>query len=276
MSHDIPNDAYAMIIGAMKCGTTSLYLYMQDHPQICPAFQKEPEFFSENQSHKVDVEHYNDLFSFDISTHKYTLEASTGYTKYPQEPQVAKNIYEYDIKPKFIYIMRNPFERILSHISHIKFKQGESLPPLTIESEHLINTSRYFLQLEQYRQYFPVDNILVLDFDDLKNAPSLVLKNVYDFLGLPYYFPERYEVANSAKSKSILKVNLQKSKIAPLFGYIPKPFKQIASSTLERTFPPKKRVLTALEKELVYDKLREDMLNLQNVYGFDVGKWGWK
>jgi hypothetical protein len=276
MSHDIPNDAYAMIIGAMKCGTTSLYLYLQDHPQICPAFKKEPEFFSENQSHKVDVEHYNDLFSFDISTHKYTLEASTGYTKYPQEPQVAKKIYEYGIKPKFIYIMRNPFERILSHISHVKFKKGESLPLLTIENEHLINTSRYFLQLEQYRQYFPVDNILVLDFDDLKKTPALVLENVYDFLGLPYSFPERYEIANSAKNKSTLKVNLQKSKMAPLFDYIPKPFKQIGYSTLERMFPSEKRVLTALEKDLVYDKLREDMLNLQKVYGFDVGKWGWK
>ncbi len=77
MPNAIPRDAYAMIIGAMKCGTTSLYDYLQGHPEICSAITKEPEFFSENQDHGVQVKNYSDLFSFDNSIHKYTLEAST-------------------------------------------------------------------------------------------------------------------------------------------------------------------------------------------------------
>ena len=100
----IPKDAYVIIIGAMKCGTSSLYDHLQKHPEICPAIAKEPEFFSENQSQKILAESYNELWSFDGSVHKYALEASTGYTKYPSEPKVPKNIFDYGINPKFIYI----------------------------------------------------------------------------------------------------------------------------------------------------------------------------
>ena len=93
MPNKIPKDAHAMIIGAMKCGTGSLYSYLSGHPQICPAITKEPEFFSENQGHGVEIENYKDLFFYDDSIHKYTLDGSTGYTKYPSEPNVPKNIY---------------------------------------------------------------------------------------------------------------------------------------------------------------------------------------
>jgi hypothetical protein len=270
----IPKDAYVMIIGAMKCGTTSLYNYLQNHPEICPASIKEPEFFSEHQVHKVNLEKYSDLFSFDSLTHKYALEASTGYTKYPSEPNVSKNIFEYGIKPKFIYIVRNPFDRITSHFNYMQ----AILPSwmLKIDDEHLIATSNYFLQLEQYRQYFPQDSILILDFDDLKNAPELILKQVYNFLGISHcYFPEEYEVANPAKDKSSFEIAARRTKIAPLFAYIPTPLKQLSRSIFQKAFPPEKRVLTNFEKEFVHNKLREDMLNLQNIYEFDVSKWGW-
>jgi hypothetical protein len=87
MADRIPKDAYAIIIGSMKCGTSSLYSYLEGHPEICPAVGKEPEFFSENQAITVQVDNY----SVNDSVHKYALEASTGYTKYPSEPYVAKN-----------------------------------------------------------------------------------------------------------------------------------------------------------------------------------------
>ena len=110
MTDRIPRDAYAIIIGSMKCGTTTLYSYLQGHPQICPSITKEPAFFTKNHPHAIQVDNYSDLWSYNESVHKYALEASTGYTKYPSEPNVAKNIYNYGIRPKFIYIIRNPFD----------------------------------------------------------------------------------------------------------------------------------------------------------------------
>jgi hypothetical protein len=273
MSTRIPNDAYAIIMGAMKCGTTSLYSYLRDHPEICPAKVKEPEFFSQNQGHGLQIDSYNDLWSFDDSIHKYALEASTGYTKYPLELNVPKNIFSYGIRPKFIYIIRNPFDRIPSHFN---FMQKKEAWILGINDRHLISTSNYFLQLEQYRKYFPLENILILDFDQLRDNPTLLLQKIYDFLDLSYgYFPKEYKVKNPTQIKSKFEKNLSKLKFSASFlGYVPKPLKQLGKDLLRRVSPPEKRILTPLEKEFVYNELKEDMVNLHHIYGFNVCKWG--
>lgn len=234
---NIPKNAYAIIIGAMRCGTTSLFNYLAGHPEICPAINKEPEYFSENQGHKVQVNHYNELWPHYNSNHKYVLEASTGYTKYPKEPNVPENILNYGIEPKFIYIIRNPFDRITSHYNYMQnFESWD----LAIDNIHLINTSDYFKQLEQYRKYFPMQNILLLDFDDLRDNPKNILDTTYNFLQLSCdYFPEKFEIKNITRSTS-----------------------------------PAKRTLTTTEKDTIYNKLTESMYKLFHTYGFDVRKWG--
>lgn len=194
----IPDDAYVMIIGAMKCATTSLYDYLNAHPAICPAACKEPEFFSENQSHGLSVARYQDLWSFDCQAHRYALEASTGYTKFPSEPNVARHIHDHGLWPYFIYVVRNPFDRIASHFNFMSDFDPDWDHAIT--DGHLIETSNYYLQLEQFRRYFPDDRIHVIDFDDMATQPQTVLKGVYDFLGLfPYYFPEAYEIRNAPR-----------------------------------------------------------------------------
>lgn len=239
LSNRIPRDAYVIIIGAMRCGTTSLYNYLSCHTAICPAITKEPEFFSENQYHGVHVENYCDLWKFDDTIHKYVMEASTGYTKYPAEPNVPRNIFSYGISPKFIYIIRNPFDRILSHLIFNRecyMQQYKSLP-LDIIDKHMINTCNYFLQLEQYKKYFRAENILILDFDELKDCPTLVLKKTFWFLELPHsYFPQEYEAMNSSQTN--------------------------------------KRKLTDSEKKFVYNELKDSMSSLYRTYGFEVHKWG--
>jgi hypothetical protein len=277
MADRIPRDAYAIVIGSMKCGTSSLYDYLQGHPQICPAIDKEPEFFSENQGHGVQVDNYSDLWPFNDSVHKYALEASSGYTKYPSEPNVPKNIYDYGIRPKFIYIIRNPFDRITSHFN---FMQWDKTWRLNIVDSHLISTSNYFLQLEQYRKYFPQEDILILDFDELRDNPRLVLQRIYQFLDLSHsYFPEDYEVKNPTQMGTKLERNLRSLKlgslnIGALFGHVPNPLKKLGQKLLRGAFPPEKRILTDAEKEFVYNELKQDMAKLHHIYGIDVSKWG--
>lgn len=273
MSNNIPKDAYAIIIGAMKCGTSSLYIYLKEHPEICPAMHKEPEFFSDNQGHGVKVDNYNDLWNFDNSVHKYALEASTGYTKYPSELNVSENIRNYGIRPKFIYIIRNPFDRISSHFN---FMQRHEAWHLSIDGKHLLNTSNYFLQLEQYRKYFPIRDILLLDFDELKNNPKQLLQRIYSFLGLSNdYFPIEYNVKNPTHFVSRSVLMLSQTKLSGFFGFFPKPLKKIGKEMLLRIFPPpRKRILTNRERAIVYNELRESMISLHNIYGFKVQKWG--
>jgi len=105
---------HAIIIGAMKSGTSSLYEYLVQHPQICACSVKEPEFFSDHQDHAVGAASYESLWDIAPNRHMWCLEGSTGYTKYPEEPSVPQNMHSYGLDPTFIYILRHPIDRIES------------------------------------------------------------------------------------------------------------------------------------------------------------------
>jgi hypothetical protein len=252
----------------MKCGTSSLYRYIKRHPQICAAIIKEPEFFSEHQNHGAHVSNYSDLWAFDGSVHRYALEASTGYTKYPLEPNVAKNIFEYGIDPKFIYIVRNPFDRIESHFHTLSV--DESCLP-----QHLVDTSNYFLQLSQYRNYFPRERFLILDFDDLRRDPALIVRRIYDFLGLSHsYFPDSYRIANRTRVETKLERSLGRLGIDAISSLMPRRSRKFARKLARKISPAARRVLTDAERRFVENELKADMARLREAYGVDVSKWG--
>lgn len=272
MADEIPRDAYAIIIGSMKCGTSSLYSYLANHPEICPCKVKEPEFFSEKQWHGKKVAYYHDLWTFDRSIHKYALEASTGYTKYPAEKNVPKNIHGYGILPKFIYIIRNPFDRIASHYN---FKKEDDSWHLTIDHRHLIDTTNYFLQIEKFKQYFPIDDFLLLDFDELKEHPSRIMKRIYTFLNLSeIYYPANYEIKNPTRINSRFGKSINQTRLKYISNMLPHPMKIQIKKVLGWWYPPEKRELTDQEKENIFKELQKDMISLRDVYGFNVSKWG--
>ncbi len=272
MACSIPEDAFALIIGAMKCGTSSLYSYLQAHPQICPAIIKEPEFFSEHQDHGVQTDDYRKLWSFDPAIHKYAMEASSGYTKYPSEPNVPEKIFNYGIRPKFIYIIRNPYDRIASHYSFMRYDETGSMDP---DDEHLVNTSNYYLQLQQYTKYFPRENILILDFDEMTTSPTVVLEKTYRFLNVaPGHYPDDYSIKNVGRVEAKFLRKFETTKVSGLFRMASGPVRRLRARIVERRGLSKKRLLTEEEKTFVRHELQEDMANLYHSYGFDVRKWG--
>ena len=85
---------YVLIIGSMKCGTSSLYTSLVRHPEICPCTKKEPEFFTFDTKHDFP---YEQLWEFDSQRHRYVIEASTGYTKFPMRTSVPQRIKSYGL-----------------------------------------------------------------------------------------------------------------------------------------------------------------------------------
>lgn len=268
----IPEDRYAIIIGAMKSGTTSLYSYLAPHPEICPCRTKEPEYFSRREAHGIHAGRYQELWDFDPSKHTYVLEASTGYTKFPLERDVPGRMRAYGIRPRFLYIMRDPFERIESHFNTGRFNPDWKR---SILDDHLLNVSDYYLQLRQYEDFFPRDSILLLDFSHLREDPRMVLGEAYRFLGLEEHFPKDFERRNRTEYPSRWE-HLYRKVIAGagLDRIIPPGLKAKGRKLTEGAKPVRRRKLDPREREIVYHRLKEGMRALREEYGFDTGAWG--
>lgn len=267
----IRNNQYLLIIGAMKCGTSSLFKYLSSHPEICPAYHKEPEFFSSFPGVDKDSK-YQDLWpDFDPSQHKYVMEASTGYTKYPACPDAAKRIKDAGIQPKLIYLVRDPFDRIVSHFNFMTNPESRDSGTL---GEYYLDVSRYYMQLEQIRNHFPKEDLLVLDFAELKSNPNQLMDRVYAFLGLSRTeYPESYEVVNALQMESKTAYMLRQSKIRRVLRYIPMPIKNFGKRLLHIANPPSKRLLTSEERSYIADQLKEDIASFSAEYNFDTSKW---
>ena len=268
----IPGNAYSILIGAMKSGTTSLYSYLVQHPQICECKTKEPNFFSNPLNERI-AEKYRELWEFDDSRHRYVLEGSTAYTKYPERKDVPESISRSGIDPLFIYILRDPFERIESHYNAARFNPDWKY---SLMDDHLINTSNYFMQLERYRKYFPKEKFLLLDFDQLKADPQQVLLKVYDYLGIEKGFtPESFERENTTRVRNVWEIVYERFvRAAGMNRYVPEPLKRVGRRISSDTKPLKKVSLNEEEKERIFHLLRDDMLKLKSGYGVDAGKWG--
>ncbi len=269
-----------MIIGAMKSGTSSLYNYIVGHPNICPCVKKEPEFFSSNQGHKYRaVEKYEELWDYNPREHRYVIEASTGYTKYPSEPNVPEAIHNYGVSPKIIYIVRNPFERIISQYSHLKYRHHAENRPLSLLSDDMIDVSKYYMQLSRYIRFFPQKQFLIVDFDDIKKDPKILLTNVFAFLDLDavdFIDSIDYLVHNKSFTRSRFDLLLQKRPyLKKIYALVPSAIKKRAKEKFQSYSLPEKPVrFTEGEKEIAFAKLSADMRMFQDTFGFNVAKWG--
>lgn len=267
----IRSDQYLIIIGAMKCGTSSLFSYLSIHPEICPSYHKEPEYFSSFPGVEKDQSYVQLWPDFDPSIHKYAMEASTGYTKFPACPDAPKRIKDAGIQPKLIYIVRNPFDRIVSHYNFIPQTRNSNVD---IFDDHFLNVSRYYLQLGEYLKHFPADSLLVLDFDQLKKNPVNLLDKVYDFLDMgKRVYPESFEKVNALALESEYETALRTSALKSVLKYIPLSIKNRGKLLLRKLRPPQKRTLTSEEHEKMRELLLADIEAFSKKFNFDVSSW---
>ncbi|RMH01038.1 MAG: hypothetical protein D6706_02675 [Chloroflexi bacterium] len=179
-----------MIIGAQKCGTTSLAAQLAAHPQVCFARIKEPGFFNAVTDWQSRLDEYHRLF--DPLPGQLLGEASTMYTFLPEWQGTPARLQAYNPDLKLIYIMRQPVERVISGYAHDLVRGWIKEPPETAVFDYpcYINRSRYAVQIRPYRRHFPPENILLLIFEDYIADQTTTLHQVARFLGIdPHAFP---------------------------------------------------------------------------------------
>ena len=190
------------IVGAPKSGTTSLYYYLDEHPEVEMSREKEPDYFShesiQNQgmyygNQRIDSEKkYHSLFN-KASKGVIFGEASVSYLFYNT---VAEKIKRYNSDAKIIIMLRNPIDRAFSHYL-MDFRLGlvsdsfENIINKTSKAKntHLffqqyIEVSEYSNQIDRYLKEFDANKILFIDYEDFKKDTSKVVRNVYAFLDI--------------------------------------------------------------------------------------------
>jgi hypothetical protein len=181
MSKPRPN---LFIIGAMKSGTTSLHSYLDNHPQIFMSKPKEPTFFSRESNLAKGEDWYLELFA-NAGEASIIGESSTEYTKVPDDA-VPQRIAKFNPESRFIYIMRDPIERTISHYWLMVRSQGERRDILTAikRDSHYQDVSHYAMQLAPYFKIFGRDRVACLTLEKLKANTSDVLKNLFSWIGV--------------------------------------------------------------------------------------------
>lgn len=173
-----------MMIGAQKCGTTSIAAQLAGHPQICFCTEKEPGYFHKTEDWRAGLDGYHGLYH--PRPGQLLGEASTFYTFFPEFRGTAERLYDYNPALKLLYVMRQPVERIISHYTHNLVREIDTRSPdvAVFQDPHYIYRSRYAVQIRPYLELFGPDNVLLLVFEEYKADQIATLYRIAEFLGL--------------------------------------------------------------------------------------------
>lgn len=175
------------IIGAAKSGTTSLHHHLASHPDVFMSEPKEPGFFvPEADYYPCSEEWYLSLFE-GTGGFRYRGEASTHYTKLPLYEGVVDRIAAFvDQEPRFIYLMRDPVDRALSHYWHNvrKFEEHRGILEALENRIEYRAFSNYRMQLQPYFERFGRERVLALTFESLTSNPRDALRRILEWLEL--------------------------------------------------------------------------------------------
>jgi hypothetical protein len=175
-----------IVIGAGKCGTTSLYHYLRAHPEIAMPAMKELKFFVREHNWERGLDWYQSWFA-DASA-PARGEVSPQYTNYPRMRGVPERMHSVIPDAKLIYLVRDPVERLVSYYVDRYargFEDSELADAITLSpGDPYTGPSMYCMQLEQYLPYYPLERILVVAQEDLLRRRRASLREIFRFLGV--------------------------------------------------------------------------------------------
>lgn len=214
------------IVGAPRCGTTFMYEYLRQHPQVFMPNRKEPGFFSTD----LDSGSYLDSLSFMRDEAEYLElfraarpgqrigEASTWYL---YSVEAAGNIARFDPQANILIMLRDPVDMLYSLHGRRVFGGSENLgfsdalvaeedrrlglriPPRArnIKGLYYHDVGRYSAQVERYLSHFGPAQVKVLIFEEFRDDPASTYRETLQFLGLDPWFRPDFQVVNASATR---------------------------------------------------------------------------
>lgn len=171
-----------LVVGAMKCGTTSLWRYLRTHPEVATADTKELHFFSRHWD--KGWAWYEDQFA--NARAAAVGEASPSYAELHYFPEVPGRIADGLPEVRIIYLVRDPIARLESHYLH-NLDRGFEDQPLTKAvwaTPTYTGIGRYATHVAAYLSRLPAHRLLVVRAERLRNERLAALDDVATFLGI--------------------------------------------------------------------------------------------
>ena len=265
-----------MIVGAQKCGTTTLFNILNTHPTLVGCSTKEPHYFSKIYDWKSSISDYERLF--ELRDGAMYFEASTSYTCYPTfNLNIWDDLYEYNPNLKFIYLVRKPIDRIISSYMHV-YERGYtdlSLEDAICKDLFQLATTHYYTQIAPFIETFGRDRVLILDFDDVKRDLRAVVQRTADFIGVDDEYFNGYDSihanASLSQNRKHHKYTSSPLHLRVLKRVSPGLWEKI-SDNANRTFD-KKPVLEPEYQEVIVRMLRTDINALERLMDKDLSSW---
>ena len=287
------------IPGAAKSGTTSLHELLDTHPDISMSKEKEPVYWNNklfNEFENLEISRYLNLFEQQV---KIKGESTTSYMYYDN---FIKNVKDnFHQPPKFIFILRNPIDRYISHYNWLKGlgKEKRRIDKI-IEEERYLDFKEYYDYPKQYYQFglyykwisrfienFGKENIKIVTFEKLISERLNILNSCYEFLGV-----SKMDSVNFIKSNKTNKVifpsmyhflrksSIGKMKYTSISKYfLPKKIRMKIKSLMKIavknwiSVESKKEILSDKQRKKLRDKYFEDVMSLKNKLNYDFSEW---
>lgn len=293
-----------LVAGVAKCGTTSLFFYLEQHPEVCIPKKETFYFirdFYKNQTNDLigqrkpsqlilTEEAYNNLYQ-KCGKVKAIGEVSTCYFHFPDMaiPEIKAKLGN----PKVIIILREPVSRAWSNYTH--FKRGHQ-EPLCFEDALLAQQERrekrwdfmwdytslgfYADYVERYQKEF--SDVLILFNEDLENKPLETMQQLFKFIGIdPSFVPDtttRYNIGDLQDKnpwfKLFIRNNFVRTVVRPIVrATFSATLKQKIRHKLRRKNTGPKETMKPETKEKLKALYREDIIRLQSLTGRDLSTW---
>ncbi len=264
-----------LLIGAAKCGTTSLCKMLQDHPEICFAEQKEVPFFALEELWEQGVEYYLSFFShYQPEIHKYIGEGSPHYTRSYHDPEKCfRRISSTLPHCKFIFMVRDPVQRIASDIRHRKLMNQPgaelSIKEMVMTQTFMIDDSRYFACLRPYIDFYGLENIYVLALESLLQDPVGIWTGLCTFLGIePILIDMGVENVSSQRQRLPKPIASLRNRLGTtgLGKLIPSGIKRRVLTLFGRPVPP--QVIDPEVSSYILDTLAADFHQFRSLFPY--------